>query len=153
MVIFFFFFLAALGLCCYTRAFSSCGAQASYYCWLLLLQSTGSRMCGLSCCGSRVLEHKLSSCGTRDLGALKHVGSFLYQGLTLSLELAGRFFTTEPPGKPPTIFLNLWTACSYSLSIFQFGCLFLIDLYICALSFIFYIFSWIFSLRCSFSSN
>ena len=31
----------------------------------LLLQSTGSRACGLSSCGSQALEHKLSSCGTQ----------------------------------------------------------------------------------------
>ena len=33
--------------------------------WLLSLQSTGSRAHGLSTCGSQVLEHRLSSCGTR----------------------------------------------------------------------------------------
>ena len=43
------------------------GAQAShaggFSCWwLLLLQSTGSRACGLSSCGSWALEHRLSSC-------------------------------------------------------------------------------------------
>ena len=56
-----FYFLAALGLCCCVRAFSSCadrgatlhcGAQASHcggfsLWWLLLLQSTGSRARGL----------------------------------------------------------------------------------------------------------
>ena len=31
--------------------------------WLLLWQSTGSRHAGLSSCGSRALEHRLSSCG------------------------------------------------------------------------------------------
>ena len=33
--------------------------------WLLLLQSTGSRRVGFSSCGSRALEHRLSSCGAR----------------------------------------------------------------------------------------
>ena len=33
--------------------------------WLLLLRSTGSRRVGFSSCGSRPLEHRLSSCGTR----------------------------------------------------------------------------------------
>ena len=32
--------------------------------WLLLLQSTGSRHVGFSSCGSRALEHRLSSCCT-----------------------------------------------------------------------------------------
>ena len=33
--------------------------------WLLLLQSTGSRHAGFGSCGSRALEHRLNSCGTR----------------------------------------------------------------------------------------
>ena len=33
--------------------------------WLLLLQSTGARCTGFSSCGSRALERRLSSCGTR----------------------------------------------------------------------------------------
>ena len=33
--------------------------------WLLLLQSTGSRHAGLSSCGLRALELRLSSCGAR----------------------------------------------------------------------------------------
>ena len=40
--------------------------------WLLLLQGIGSRrwasvvvVCGLSSCGSRALEHRLSSCGAK----------------------------------------------------------------------------------------
>ena len=33
--------------------------------WLLLLWSTGSRHAGFSSCGTRALEHRLSSCGTR----------------------------------------------------------------------------------------
>ena len=38
-----FFFLAALGLCCFARAFSSCGVQSS--------------PCGgFSCCGARALD-------------------------------------------------------------------------------------------------
>ena len=33
--------------------------------WLLLLWSTGCRCAGFSSCGSRALERRLSSCGTR----------------------------------------------------------------------------------------
>ena len=73
-------FLAALGLHCCTRAFSSCGegGYSSLWCagfslrWLLLLRSTGSRHVGsvvvarrLSSCGSQALEHRLSSCGAQ----------------------------------------------------------------------------------------
>ena len=47
------------------------GGYSSLWCagfslrWLLLLRSTGSRRTGFSSCGSRALERRLSSCGTR----------------------------------------------------------------------------------------
>ena len=44
--------------------------------WLLLLQSIGSRVRGLSSCGSRALEHKLSSFGAWGLVAPRHMESF-----------------------------------------------------------------------------
>ena len=44
--------------------------------------------------GSRALEHRLSSWGS---WAQLHHGMW---GLPVSPALAGRFFTTEPPGKP-----------------------------------------------------
>ena len=68
-----FFFLVVLGLCLCVWAFSSCdeqgllaswGPQASHCWWLLLLQTTASRVCGLSSCSSRALEHWFNSCGT-----------------------------------------------------------------------------------------
>ena len=67
------FFLAALGLRCCVRPFSSCGEQGLLFvavrslliAVLLLLQSTGSSRAGFSSCGSRALERRLSSCGTR----------------------------------------------------------------------------------------
>ena len=47
---------------------------------------------GFSCCGAQVLEHGLNSCGTWDLPG---------PGIEpVSPALAGRVFTTEPPGKP-----------------------------------------------------
>ena len=55
-----------------------CAGCSSLWCpgfslrWLLLLQSTGSRCVGFSSCGSRAVECRLSSCGTR---AWRHVGS------------------------------------------------------------------------------
>ena len=53
-------FLAALGLRCRARAFSSCGERgySSLWCtgfslqWLLLLRSKGSRRVGFSSCGT-----------------------------------------------------------------------------------------------------
>ena len=56
-------------------AFSSCGEQGLLFVvvrcvgfssqWLLLLQSKGFRRTGFSSCGSRALEHRLSSYGAR----------------------------------------------------------------------------------------
>ena len=76
--------LVAVGLCCCAWAFSSCSERGllfvavrrlliapASHCggfslrWLLLLKSTGSRRPGFRSCGSRALEHRLSSCGTR----------------------------------------------------------------------------------------
>ena len=72
-------FLAALGLCCCTWAFSSCSkrrllfiARASHCggfscCGARALGTWASVVVahGLSSCGSRALEHRLSSCGAR----------------------------------------------------------------------------------------
>ena len=104
----YFLFLAALGLFCCTRAFSSCSEQgySSLQCagvslrWLLLLQSTGSRCTGFSSCGSRALEHRLSSCGARTQ-LLQGMWDLPGPGLEpMSHALAGGFLTTASPGKP-----------------------------------------------------
>ena len=67
---------------------------------LLLLQSTGSRCMGFSSCGSGALECRLSSCGAWAylLGGMWNLPR---PGLEpMSPELAGRFLTTAPSGKP-----------------------------------------------------
>ena len=68
--LFIYLFLAALGLLCCTRAFSSCGEQGllllavrGLLTVVLLLRSTGSKHAGFSNCGSQALERRLSSCG------------------------------------------------------------------------------------------
>ena len=65
-------FLAVLGLRCCTRAFSSCGEQASHCggfscCGAQALGAQASVVVahGLSSCGLRALERRLSSRGTR----------------------------------------------------------------------------------------
>ena len=108
-------FSAALGLCCCTRAFSSC-SEWGLLClrcagfslrWLLLLRSTGSRRAGFSSygtwaqqlwlAGSRVQAQQLWCmgqllCSMRDLPG---------PGLKpTSPALASGFLTTVPPGKP-----------------------------------------------------
>ena len=64
-IYFIYLFLAALGLCCCTWAFSSCshsGGYSSLWCvgfslrWLLLLRSTGTRREGFSSCGARAQQ-------------------------------------------------------------------------------------------------
>ena len=74
-------FLTALGLCCCTQAFFSCGEQgllfvvvhglfiavASLCCgtWALGTRASVVAARGLSSCGSRALERRLSSGGAR----------------------------------------------------------------------------------------
>ena len=74
----FILFLAALGLCCCTQAFSSCGEQgllfiAVHRLLIAVASHCGARALGtqaslvvahsLHSCGSRALERSLSSCG------------------------------------------------------------------------------------------
>ena len=68
--------------------------------WLLLLRSTGSRHAGLSNCGLRALERRLSSCGTR-AQLLRGMWDLPGPGLKpVSPALAGGLLTTAPSGKP-----------------------------------------------------
>ena len=99
--------------------YSSCDAQASRWSGFFVsehgLEGTWAAVVaalGLSSCGSCALEHRLSSWGSCALEhRLSSWGSraqLLYSMWNLprprmepiSLALAGRFFTTVPPGKP-----------------------------------------------------
>ena len=107
-------FLAALGLCCCTRAFLQwragatlhCGAQASHCggfsccgAWSLGARASVVVVHGLSSCGSRALERRLSSCGTRDQ-LPRSIQDLPRPGIKpVSPALAGGFLTTVPPGK------------------------------------------------------
>ena len=82
------------------------GGYSSLWCvsfpllWLLLLQSMGSRHMGFRSCGSRALERRLRSCGSR-AQLLRGMWDLPGPGLEpVSPALAGRFSTTAPPGKP-----------------------------------------------------
>ena len=85
-----------------------CGAQASYCggfscyeAWALGAWTSVAVACGLSSCSSWALEQRLNSCGTWAL-LLQSMWNLLGSGIEpMSPALAGRFFTTEPPGKPP----------------------------------------------------
>ena len=114
-------FLAVLGLCCCTRAFSSCGERGLLFVVvrrLLLavaslvaehgLQARGLQQLwcmGFSSCGLWALERRLGSCGTR-AQLLCSMWDLPRPGLKpMSPALAGEFLTTVPPGKAPTLFL------------------------------------------------
>ena len=64
--------MAALGLRCCARAFSSCSEGGYSLSWCagfslwqpLLLRSTGSRCAGFSSCGSKALERRLQNAGS-----------------------------------------------------------------------------------------
>ena len=89
-----------LSLVAASRGYSLLHCEGFSLRWLLLLRSTGSRCAGFSSCGSRALEHSLSSCGAR--AQLLH-GMWDLPGPGLepvSPALAGGFLTTGPPGKP-----------------------------------------------------
>ena len=74
--------------------FSCCGARA------LGTRASVVVAGGLSSCGLWALEHRLSSCGTQAL-LLRGMWDLPRPGLEpVSPALAGRFLTTEPPGKP-----------------------------------------------------
>ena len=63
-------------------------------------QASVAALCGLSSGGSQAPEPSHSSCGTW-AHLLHHMWDLPRPGIEpVSLALAGRFFTTEPPGKP-----------------------------------------------------
>ena len=91
-------FLAALGLHCCTRAFSSCRVRA------LGVQASVVVAQGLSSYGLWALEHRLSSCGAW-AQLLCGMWDLAGPGLEpVSPALAGGFLTTAPPGKPKDFF-------------------------------------------------
>ena len=104
-----------LGLFCWAWAFSSCGergllfivvhglliAVASLCCrtWALGTQASVVVAHGLSICGSRALEHRLSSCGAQAY-LLRSMWDLPGPGFEpVSPTLAGGFLTTVPPEK------------------------------------------------------
>ena len=112
IILFIYLFLAVLGLCCclgFSLVMAS-GGHSSFWCprlllqWLLFSWGMGSTRVRasvvaaheLSSCSLPVLEHRLSSCGAR-----AYMWGLPGPGIKpMSPALAGRFFTTESPGKP-----------------------------------------------------
>ena len=93
-------FRAGFSLVEVSRGYSLSQRTGSSLQWLLLLQSSSSRVHGLSSCSSQALEHRLYSCGSWSQ-LLYGIWDLPGPGIELmSLELAGCFFTIEPPGQP-----------------------------------------------------
>ena len=101
--------MAVLGLPGCARASSSCGEWGGYsslQCagvslwWLFLLWKTGSRRAGVSSCGSRALERRLSSCGAQAQLLLGMWDPPAPGFEPVCPVLAGGFLNTAPPGKP-----------------------------------------------------
>ena len=74
------------------HVFSSCGARASHHGGVSSYGAQALGLEGFSSCSSGVLECGLSSCGTLPRLGIEPV----------SPALAGRFFATKPPEKPPS---------------------------------------------------
>ena len=86
-------------LCCSAQAFH-CGGFSCCGTWALGARASVVVACGLSSCGSRALEHRLSSCGAW-ASLLCGMWDLPGPGLEpVSPALAGGFLTTAPTGKP-----------------------------------------------------
>ena len=94
-----------LWLCCVGATLV---AALSLSLWqLVLLWSRGSGACGLSGCGAQALEHRLSTTGAWAY-LLLGMWDLPRSGIEpVSPASAGRFFTTETPGKPSKTLLNI----------------------------------------------
>ena len=92
-----------------------CGAQASH-CSSFSLWSTGSWCAGFSSCGTRALEHRLSSGGAR-AQLLLSMWDLPGPGIKpVSPALAGGFLSSAPPGKSLCIF---WIIALYQVCLLQ----------------------------------
>ena len=122
--------MAALGLHCCARAFSSCGergllfvavhglpiAVASLCCGAraLAMQALVVVARGFSSCGSRALERRLSSCGAQ-AWLLCGMWDLPSPGLEpMSPALAGGFLTTVPPGKAQIYHFEVYSSVPLS---------------------------------------
>ena len=107
IIVYFFYFCCAVSLLL-CGLFSSCSEQGLLsHCDVWASHCSGNSCgasalvyVGFSSCGSQALERRLSSCGTW-AWLLLGMWDLPEPGIEhMSPSLAGRFFTTEPPGKP-----------------------------------------------------
>ena len=84
----------------------SCSAQASHCGGFSCFRAQVLGHAGFNSCNSWAVEHRLSSCGP-GASLLHGMWDLAGPGIeSVSPALAGRFFTTELPGKPITQFLD-----------------------------------------------
>ena len=91
-----------------------CGVQASHYggfsccgAWALGTRASVVAAHGLSSCGLRALDRRLSSCGAQ-ASLLHGMWDLPRAGIEpVSPALAGRFLTSEPPREVPVDFLMM----------------------------------------------
>ena len=94
--------MAVLGLRFCARAFSSCGKQGP----LFIAVHGPLTIAAFLVAEHRLQTRRLSSCGSR-AQLLRGTWDLPRPGLEpVSPALAGRFSTTAPPGKPPTLFIK-----------------------------------------------
>ena len=102
-------FLAVLGLCCCTKAFSSCGGQGLLSsCSVRALHGAGFSHCRHRLSGewaSAVAAQGLGNCGTQPW-VLHSVWRLPRPGELVCPALAGRFLSTAPPEKSYIVILN-----------------------------------------------
>ena len=94
LIHFIYLFLAMLDLRCCMRAFHWLKCVGFSLWWLTVLGRAGSVVVAQFCCMSFVAPWRVGSSQTR----IKPVSS----------ALAGRFFTTEPPGSPLSIYFLIY---------------------------------------------
>ena len=104
---------------CNLRA-SHCSGFSCCKVWALGAQASVAMAGGLSSWGSQALEHRLNSCVWASL--LCGMWDLPGPGIKpVSLALAGRFFTTEPPGEPVAAFsaIHFYEPCKTKISLLE----------------------------------
>ena len=97
----FIFLCLCLAVLVFAAASRGCSVQASHCSGVSWCEARALGCTGFVNCGSQALERGLSHCDAQ--ASLLH-GMWTLPGSGIepvSPALAGRFFTTEPPGKPP----------------------------------------------------
>ena len=97
----FIFLYLCLAVLAFVAASRGCSVQASHCSGFSCCEARALGCMGFINCGSQALEQGLSNCDAQ-VSLLRGVWNLPGSGIEpVSPASAGRFFTTEPPGKPP----------------------------------------------------